>query len=114
MIQYLFIGLILIGMYGLLTQKNLIKIIVALNVLEVGVNLFIISTGYVKDGIAPILFSGAKTNVGNFVDPLPQALVLTAIVIGVGVTALALTVVRKLYEKYGTLELDEMGSEKND
>ncbi|KLO21971.1 cation:proton antiporter [Marinitoga sp. 1197] len=114
MIQYLFIGLILIGIYGLLTQKNLIKIVVALNVLEVGVNLFIISIGYVKDGVAPILFNGVKTNNNLFVDPLPQALVLTAIVIGVGVTALALTVVRKIYEKYETLELDEMGSESND
>ncbi|MBM7558437.1 sodium:proton antiporter [Marinitoga litoralis] len=114
MIQYLFIGLILIGIYGLLTQKNLIKLVVALNVLEVGVNLFIISTGYVKDGIAPILFKGAISTNNNFVDPLPQALVLTAIVIGVGVTALSLTVVRKIYEKYGTLEMDEMGSESND
>ncbi|WP_129407853.1 sodium:proton antiporter [Marinitoga lauensis] len=114
MIQYLFIGLILIGIYGLLTQKNLIKLVVALNVLEVGVNLFIISTGYVKDGVAPILFKGVPSTNGTFVDPLPQALVLTAIVIGVGVTALALTVVRKIYEKHGTLNLDEMGSESDD
>ncbi|SHE76904.1 Membrane bound protein complex subunit mbxG [Marinitoga hydrogenitolerans DSM 16785] len=114
MIQYLFIGLILIGIYGLLTQKNLIKIVVALNVLEIGVNLFIISIGYVNDGVAPILFKGVVSNKNIFVDPLPQALVLTAIVIGVGVTALALTVARKLYEKYKTLELDEMGSESND
>ncbi|AEX85057.1 monovalent cation/H+ antiporter subunit C [Marinitoga sp. 1135] len=114
MIQYIFIILILIGIYGLLTQKNLIKLVVALNVLEVGVNLFIISVGYVNDGVAPILFNGVKTTNSLFVDPLPQALVLTAIVIGVGVTALALTVVRKLYAKYGTLELDEMGSESND
>ncbi|GAB6190033.1 NADH-quinone oxidoreductase subunit K [Marinitoga arctica] len=114
MIQYLFIGLILIGIYGLLTQKNLIKLVVALNVLEIGVNLFIVSTGYVNDGVAPILFKNVTSSNSTFVDPLPQALVLTAIVIGVGVTALALTIVRKIYEKYGTLELDEMGSESND
>jgi len=98
----------LIGIYGLLTQKNLIKIIVSLNVFEVGLNIFIVSVGYVKDGVAPILSSVSKSSGLNFVDPLPQALVLTSIVIGVGVTALALAYARKMYQKYNTFELDEM------
>ncbi|BBE30959.1 cation:proton antiporter [Tepiditoga spiralis] len=111
MIQYIFIILILIGIYGLLTQKNIIKLIVSLNVLEVGINLFIVSTGYISGGKAPIITS--EVNKG-FVDPLPQALVLTSIVIGVGVTALGLSFARKIYEEHGTLELDEIGGEDNE
>lgn len=109
MIQYASILLMLIGVYGLLTQKNIIKLIVALNVFEIGLNVFIISVGYIKDGIAPI-FTSLNNNSGlNFVDPLPHALVLTAIVIGVGTTALGLVFARKMYKKYNTYDLDEMG-----
>ena len=111
MIQYISIALILIGIYGLLSQKNAIKLIVSLNIFEIGLNVFIISIGFVTNGIAPILTSSSNTSALLFVDPLPQALVLTAIVIGVGVTAFALALVRKMHNKYGTYELDEMGGE---
>lgn len=109
MIQYASIVLILIGIYGLLSQKNVIKLIVSLNIFEIGLNILIISIGYVNGGIAPILTTFNNTNKLNFVDPLPHALVLTAIVIGVGTTALGLAFARKLYKKYNTFELDEMG-----
>lgn len=109
MIQYVSLILLLIGFYGLLTQRHLIKLIVSLNIMEVGLNLFIISIGYVKDGLAPIL-SAVNNNTGlNFVDPLPQSLVLTSIVIGLGVTALALTFVVRIHRQYGTFDLDELG-----
>ena len=111
MIQYFAIALVLVGIYGLLSQKNAIKLIVSLNIFEIGLNVFIISIGFVKDGIAPILTSNSNTSSLLYVDPLPHALVLTAIVIGVGVTALALALVRKMHDKYGTYELDEMGGE---
>lgn len=99
--------LMLIGVYGLLTNRHIIKMIVALNILEVGLNLFIIAVGYSENTIAPIL---TKFNQGatNFADPLPQALVLTAIVIGVGTTAIMLAVARKLYQQYGTFDITEM------
>ena len=87
MIQYISIALILVGIYGLLSQKNVIKLIVSLNIFEIGLNIFIISIGFVKDGIAPII-SSSNASSAMYVDPLPHALVLTAIVIGVGVTAL--------------------------
>lgn len=112
MIQYFSIILIAIGIYGLLSQKNLVKIIVSLNIMEVGVNLFIVSTGYIDGGNPPILSSVVNSSNLNFVDPLPQALVLTAIVIGVGVTALALSLVIKVKNTYGTIELDEMRGDK--
>ena len=73
--------------------------------------MFIISVGFVKGGIAPILTSEFNNNGLLFVDPLPSALVLTAIVIGVGTTALGLALAKNMYQKYGTFELDEMGEE---
>jgi len=110
MLQYAAIFMMMIGLYGILTNKNVIKIIISLNVLEIGLNIFIISVGYVKDGIAPIL-TGSTPAGSIFVDPLPQALVLTAIVIGVGTTALGLSLAKKMYQKYGTYNLDEMGEQ---
>ena len=110
MLQYAAIILMMLGLYGLLSQRNIIKIIISLNIFEIGLNLFIISIGFVAGGIAPILTSTTEAG-AIFVDPLPQALVLTAIVIGVGTTALGLALAKKIYEKYGTFELDEMGEE---
>lgn len=112
MIQYFSILLILIGVYGLLTEKNIIKLIVAINIVELGLNLFIVSVGYIKNGIAPILTAVDATDKLNFVDPLPQALVLTAIVIGVGTTALGLAFARKIHRQYGTFNLDKMEVDK--
>ena len=111
MIQYAAILLMMIGLYGLLTNRNVIKIVVSLNILEIGLNIFIISIGFVYDGIAPILTSTNNSSALLFVDPLPQALVLTAIVIGVGTTALGLALAKNIYSKYGTFEIDEMGEE---
>ena len=111
MIQYFAIGLMLVGIYGLLTQRNAIKLIVSLNIFEVGLNVFIISVGFVKDGLAPILTSSTNSSSMLYVDPLPHALVLTSIVIGVGVTALALALAKKMHSKYGTYDLYEMGGE---
>ena len=111
MLQYAAIVLIMLGLYGLLTQRNIIKIIISLNIMEIGLNLFIVSVGYVEGGIAPILTSVNNSSSLLFVDPLPQALVLTAIVIGVGTTALGLALAKNIYQKYGTFEIDEMGEE---
>src|SRR6056297_1416153 len=111
MSQYLYIVLMLVGIYGLLSQKNIIKLILSLNILELGLNLFIISTGYSGGNKAPIIVFG---NEGGYVDPLPQAIVLTAIVIGLGVTAVALMLARNIYKKYGTYEIDEIRGEDYD
>ena len=112
MIQYLSIALMLVGIYGLLSQRNMIKLIVSLNIFEIGLNIFIVSIGFVTKGVAPILTSNhANPTAVAFVDPLPQAMVLTAIVIGVGITALALALARKLYKTHGTYDLDEMEGE---
>ncbi len=108
MIQYASLLLIALGFYGLLTNRNVIKIIISLNIIEIGLNIFIVSIGYVTNGIAPIITSTNNTSALLFVDPLPQALVLTAIVIGVGTTALGLAIAKNIYSKYNTFELDEV------
>lgn len=97
-------SLIFIGLYIILIKKNLIKVIIGLSILDTGINLFLIAVGYITEGTAPI-FSKPGLKAGNMVDPVPQALVLTAIVIGVAVLALALTLAVKLYKHYGTLNL---------
>lgn len=109
MIQAASIVLIFIGMYSLLTTRHLIKMIASLNVFEIGLNIFIISIGYKTNGLAPILTQNHATSSLSFVDPLPQAIVLTAIVIGFGITAVALVLAKKIYAQYNTYNIDEIG-----
>lgn len=104
-------GLIFIGLYILLVKRNLIKVIIGLSILETGVNLFLISVGYISNGTAPI-FSKTSLNTSKMVDPVPQALVLTAIVIGLAVLALALSLSVRLYKHYNTLNLQKIKEQK--
>ncbi|MDO8989510.1 MAG: NADH-quinone oxidoreductase subunit K [Sideroxyarcus sp.] len=99
--------LILIGFYGALTNRNLLRMIVAFSIADTGINLVIISVGYLPGRTAPILDTTvtAAAAAARIIDPVPQALVLTAIVIGVGVTALMLAYTLKLYEKKRTLDI---------
>ena len=101
--------LILIGLYGALTNRNILRIIVSFTIANTGVNLIIIAVGYMIGRAAPILDEAvpATEAVERIIDPLPQALVLTAIVIGVGITALMLTYAYKLYEAKGTLDISK-------
>ena len=96
-------ALVLIGLYGVLSQRNLIRMVIGLNIADVGVNVFLVTIGYVAKGAAPI-FRGPPRSAGPMVDPVPQALVLTAIVIGFGVTALALTLIMRVYASRGAID----------
>lgn len=98
------VGLIAVGLYVIMVKKNLIKVIIGLSFFETGINLLLVTVGYVSGGTAPI-FSRQGLEASGMVDPVPQALVLTAIVIGVAVLALALALTVRLYEHYGTLNL---------
>jgi len=102
------VGLILIGLYGALTKKSLIKIVLGLSIMDSGVHLLMIALGYLKEGTAPIFSEGFENASDQMVDPIPQALVLTAIVIGFGVTAVALSLVIRLYRHHDTLRIDEI------
>jgi len=111
MISILAIGslLIVVGFWGLLTRKNLIKMVLSIAIAETGLQLVMISVGYIKHGTAPII-SGPVSRTeaaGMVVDPVPQALVLTAIVIGVAVNALLLSYVVSLYRKKGSLDISD-------
>jgi len=110
MVFILCFALFIIGLYGAVVKKNIVKIVIGLAIMETSVNLFLILLGYKKDGIAPII--NKNTNMLDFfarsVDPLPQALVLTSIVIGLGVIALAIALCIRLYEKYGTFDITEI------
>ncbi|MBN2213590.1 MAG: NADH-quinone oxidoreductase subunit K [Bacteroidales bacterium] len=104
-------SLIFIGLFIVLAKKNLIKVIIGLSIVDTGINLFLITLGYIRGGTAPV-FSKPGLKAENMVDPVPQALVLTAIVIGVAVLALALTLAIKLYKHYGTLNLRKIKEQK--
>ena len=102
-IPYLAVAcLIIIGLYALVFKRNLIKMIIGITLIESGVNLFLITLGYRKGSIAPIYTSSPG---GVMALPIPQALTLTSIVIGVAVLALMLSFVIHIYRHYGTLDV---------
>ncbi len=107
------IGLILIGLYAVLVKKHLTKIVIGLSIIDAGVHLLFIAVGFIRGGTAPI-FSPKGVEMVNegapMVDPVPQALVLTAIVIGFGVTAVALSLVIRLYRHHNTARIDHIKS----
>ncbi|RLD40768.1 MAG: cation:proton antiporter [Bacteroidetes bacterium] len=100
--------LILIGLYAALTKKSLIKIVIGLSIVDAGIHLLLVAIGYINLGTAPIFSPGYEDAAAKMVDPVPQALVLTAIVIGFAVTAVALSLVIRLYRHHHTLEIDEI------
>ncbi len=100
--------LISLGLYAIMCKKNLIKIVLGMGVVDYGINLLIVSIGYNEGGTAPIFGSEIVSGM-YFVDPVPQALTLTSIVIGACVDAMALSLVIKLYQRYGTLDADKIG-----
>ena len=100
--------LITLGLYTIVTKHNLVKTVIGLSIADYGVNLLLISIGFNPGGTAPIYTLGELTSASYFVDPIPQALTLTSIVIGACVTAMSLSLVMKLHESYGTLDTREI------
>jgi multicomponent Na+:H+ antiporter subunit C len=92
-------ALIAVGLYVLVDDRNLVRKVVGLNVFQTGILLFVVTTAFRADGRAPLLSAG-----GPYVNPLPHVLVLTAIVVGVSVTAVALALIARLYDTYGTFD----------
>ncbi|OYT12295.1 MAG: cation:proton antiporter [Bacteroidetes bacterium 4572_112] len=105
------VGLILIGLYAVLMKKHLTKIIIGLSIIDAGIHLLFIAIGYISNGTSPIFSEKGISLVSEgtkMVDPVPQALVLTAIVIGFGVTAVALSLVIRLYRHHQTARIDQI------
>ncbi len=117
-------ALFLVGIYCMVTKKNLLKIVIGLAIAECAVNLFLVALAYnkfgvsvtgadgkevVKSGVAPIETAGMRAKEAlAMVDPLPQALVLTAIVVGLGTLALAVAICLRLYDRYRTFDITEI------
>lgn len=113
-----------IGVYAVVGKKNLIKVIIGVMIIEYSVNLFLLMVGYrvypdgarTLAGTPPILareVASAPADVKDFiarrcVDPIPQALILTSIVIGLGTVALMVAIALRIYEKYGTFDITQI------
>lgn len=96
-----------IGFSNLLLQKNLIKKIIGLNIMDTAIYLFLAEKGYIAGRAAPIIADGVQS-VEAYINPIPSGLVLTGIVVSVSVTALMLSLTIRLYRRYHTLDLDEI------
>ncbi|PIP68128.1 MAG: cation:proton antiporter [Candidatus Omnitrophica bacterium CG_4_9_14_0_2_um_filter_42_8] len=105
-LYFLCLMLFCVGLYGVLRKRNIIKMIVGLGIMEYAMNLFFVLLGYRFHGRAPI--DAKYQDILNMVDPLPQALVLTSIVIGLAVTALIISIAIRIYEKYGTFDITKI------
>jgi len=98
---------IIAGLWAIMTRKNIIRIIIGFSIFDTGTHIVIVALSYVKGRTAPILDSAVSIDdaVNKIVDPVPQALVLTAIVIGLGVTALMLAYAMKLHKEKRSLDV---------
>lgn len=95
-----------IGLYMVLVHTNLIKKIIGINIMETSVFLVFVTIGFVRGGRTPIVRDGVAA--ASYVNPLPSALILTGIVVAVSITVYALSMVVRLHEAYGSVELDEI------
>jgi multicomponent Na+:H+ antiporter subunit C len=103
---WVFAILLMIGFYAVIAKPNLIKKLIGLTLFQAAVFLLYITMGKLEGGTAPIFSKTAEVAV--FSSPLPQVLILTAIVVGISTTALGLALVVRIREEYGTIEEDEI------
>ena len=99
-----------IGFANLLFQKNLIKKIIGFNIMDTAIYLFLAEKGYITGRIAPVVVDGIQ-EVEHYINPIPSGLVLTGIVVSVSVSALMLSLTVRLYNRYHTLDLDEISAQ---
>ncbi len=109
---WLYVILMMIGFYAMIGKKNLIKKLIGMNIFQTAIILMFVSVGVKKGGAIPILdkhevlVNGIEA--ARIVNPLPHVLMLTAIVVSVSITGVALAIILRIYRKYGTLEEDEI------
>ena len=108
-VYFLCVVLLTMGLYCLVAKKNIVKKVIGIVIMDYAVNLYLIIVGYKAGGTAPIVEPGmGQGALERFVDQLPQALVLTSIVIGLGVLALMVSMCIRLYEKHGTFDMSQI------
>lgn len=98
--QNVSILLFFVGLLGLVTQRNIVRTIISVNVMDVGAILFLITVNYVPGALPPV----SPPEGAVIADPLPQALMITAIVIGIAVSAVSLAVFITLFRRYGSAD----------
>ena len=96
-----------VGFTMLMLHRNLIKKIMGMNIMDTAVYLFLAAKGYIKGRMVPIVTDGIQ-DVSAYINPVPSGLVLTGIVVSVSTTALMLALTIRLYERYGSLDLDQI------
>ena len=107
------IALMMVGLYAMVTKKNLVKKIIGMNIFQTAVILFFISIGAKKDATIPIIRHAVDTSdhlirAADYINPLPHVLMLTAIVVAVSTLGVALALAIKVFQEYGTLDEDEI------
>ena len=106
---WVFIILLMIGLYTVMSRSNLIKKMIGLSLFQISVFLFYISMGKVSGGTAPIVVENITDGAAPvYSNPLPHVLILTAIVVGIATTALGLSLVVRIRESFGTIDEDEI------
>ncbi len=103
---WVFAVLLMIGFYAVIAKINLIKKLIGLSLFQSAVFLLYITMGRIEGGTAPIFSDSAGGSI--YANPLPQVLILTAIVVGISTTALGLAIVVRIREEYGTIEESEI------
>ncbi len=96
-----------VGFTTLLLHRNMIKKIMGLNIMDTAVYLFLAAKGYIAGRSAPVVVDGV-TEMEAYINPIPSGLVLTGIVVSVSVTAVMLSLTIRLYQRYHTLDIDEI------
>lgn len=104
---WIYVVLMMIGFYAMMGKRNLVKKLIGMNIFQTAIILFYISTGVKKGGTLPVALEGV-TQAARYVNPLPHVLMLTAIVVSVSTTGVALAVLLLIYRRYRTLEEDEI------
>ncbi|MFP4168580.1 MAG: cation:proton antiporter subunit C [Desulfonatronovibrionaceae bacterium] len=112
---WLYIILMMIGLYAMIAKNNLIKKLVGMNIFQTAIILFFISLGYKKNATIPIISGGhgkdaahLSIDAAQYINPLPHVLMLTAIVVSVATLGVALALILMIYKRYQTLEEDEL------
>lgn len=104
---FVYIALMMLGIYGMISKKNLMKKLISMNIFQTSIMLFFISIGYKEGKTIPIITEGMKM-ASQYINPLPHVLMLTAIVVSVSTTGVALAILIALHKNLGTLEEDEI------
>ncbi len=109
---WLYVVLMMIGFYAMIGKRNLVKKLLGMNIFQTAIILLFVSSGVKRGGGIPILDKhevlAHGVDVATVVNPLPHVLMLTAIVVSVSITGVALAILQRIYREYGTLEEDEI------